>query len=57
MTPGVGDYDITRFKSLGKVDPTKFTCSNPPTIHSIENVSRNGESKYCESSRYLSGSK
>jgi hypothetical protein len=25
-TPGVGDYDITRFKSLGKADATMFTA-------------------------------
>jgi len=30
--PGVGDYDITRFKSLGKVDSTIFSCSNPNAL-------------------------
>lgn len=29
VTPGVGDYDLTRFKKLDKVSETQFTA-NPP---------------------------
>lgn len=51
-TPGVGDYDITRFKALGRVDATIFTCSNPMTLHSSLQSRHNSQSNLAQPNKH-----
>lgn len=38
QTPGVGDYDLTRFKSINMASQTLFTCNPPQNNIKVKNT-------------------